>query len=226
MWSTQPGAVESYFAKVARDFEQFAERTYPPALADPKAPDHRVLAGLRYVETRRVSGHESVLRELLLLKRRGKLADDINAACLDALIATCDDKEGLAELLAEVGSRPRPLPASKLCADGLQRLGPVGCEVLLRRLAVSDNGLSRRKLARMLSQASGTVMPEPLRFWKDAEPADLQAAVEDWRATLIDIGRIPAPPAEPVAPPQTTSPESERQETEEGHAGRQERPQD
>jgi hypothetical protein len=189
--------VQKYLDEVARDFERYAKETYPPVLADPKAEDEFLLAALRYVETRRVEGHDDTLKERFTTRRSGKLARALDAACLDALLATSKEKSDTARLLATVGSLSRPLPVSELCAEGLKRLGPLGCEVLLEELASCDEGLRRRKLALLLSKASGVRMPEPLRFWKDADPAEIQAATQVWRAALVADGQLPpAPPGD------------------------------
>lgn len=188
----RPGAATEYLEGVIAQFEQFASENYPPAIGDPKSADTLLLAGLRFVHTRHITDRQSALQEAFTETHTGKLARTNDKACLDALIDCSTNAVATAQVLADVGSRRKPLPTTELCCEGLKRLGPPAVEVLINKLAGEEDGIRRRKLALLLTRVSGTRMEETLRFWHKAEQAERDEAVERWRTALQERDKLPS----------------------------------
>ena len=164
-------------------------RAFPTPYATPA--QKRRSCWLRFVETRRLTGYESALREVFTSPRKGKEARTVDRACLDALVESTQDAASTAHFLADIATRNKPLRTSPLCAEGLKRLGPAANAVLLERLSIESRKVQRRKLALLLVKVSRTGMPEPLPFWSDAPPAELTEALARWRTALEEKGRLP-----------------------------------
>ncbi|MHC4089865.1 MAG: hypothetical protein ACYSUQ_01205 [Planctomycetota bacterium] len=184
----RPGVARNYLKEVAEDFEEYAAEKYIPALSTPEADADTLLAGVSFVATRKVAGHESRLREILTTRLRGKVGQQIETACVDALIATTDDPVATARFLALVATQRNPSSASKSCEVGLKRLGESACEALLRELAGRHQSLRIRRLAALLTRIARVPSPEPPATWVRAGPEDRRQAVDKWRARLIAAG--------------------------------------
>jgi hypothetical protein len=194
MWNMRPWVARQYLTEVAKQFEQYAAEHYVPALGAANATGALRLAGLRFVETRKIPGHEATIREIITTRIPGLLGRQIDAAALDALLATMEDPVATARFLAEVATLDKELPNSKLAAHGLERMGPPAAAGLLAELAEATGPSRRLKIARLLARVSGVSSPEPILFWKRAPDDKRASALERWRAELDAAGLLPPPP--------------------------------
>ncbi|HUU86106.1 MAG TPA: hypothetical protein VM243_21625 [Phycisphaerae bacterium] len=187
------------------NFEEYAAKTYLPALGAHDTDEATLLAAVRYVLTRDIGGHESRLRELLTTRFRTQTGRDIAASCVDALITLTDDPVANARFLSLAATAKDPPPSAKLCEDGLQRLGPVANEALLIELARTDDPDRIRKLARLLTRVSGVRPPAPLPTWLRSDRPQRQQAIHNWRSRITEAGALPAPPptTQPASQPAT-----------------------
>ncbi len=147
--------------------------------ADP--PAEHLLAGLRYLATRKTAGHENRLREILTTRRSGDIGREIDEACLAALLATRDDPLSNARFLVNVAVPPRPLPASRLAEQALLALERYAAEALLNELAREPDDKRMRTLVRLLTRVSKAPSPAPPSFWRTADTKLRLAAVDIWR---------------------------------------------
>ena len=200
----RPGVARKYLSEVIKQYEEYAAKHYLAALGSPQADDLLRLAGLRFVATRQIEGHESAVREILTSRFMGPVGQQIDAASLEALLATTEDPVATARFLAWVATLDRPLPTSKLCDEGLRRIGPPAHAALLAELAESHRPGHRVKLARLLAEVSGVSSPEPVVFWRKA-PAEKQVeALGKWRGQLEAAGLLPPRPED--EPPEDEEP--------------------
>lgn len=171
---------------MVKEFEDYALAHYLPAVNE-GGPDPAILvAGLRFIATRGIEGHEARLREIFTTRYPGKLNREIAEACLEALLATTKDAAATAQFLALVATRD--LPASPVCDRGLQELGPVAYQALLTELTQSHQGFRLRKLARLLGRLSKVPSPKPIPFWEQANVDERCAAASEWEAALRQAG--------------------------------------
>ncbi len=170
--------------RVAKDFEAYAEAHYLPAIKNPEADELTILAGLRFVETRAIGGHDSRLREIFTTRRKGEIGREIDDACLHALLATSEDMASTAAFLALVATMREPLATSRLAEIALHELRPVGTEAVLRQLAKPRNAKQLRRLARMLVRMTHVQPPEPMDFWETADTTRRREATDRWRQKI------------------------------------------
>ena len=181
MWNMRPGVATSYLIKVVHDFEEYAKKNYPGFLTQSKVEDADLLAALRYIETRQITGHQHKIQELLSVKRKGKLAKEIGQACLDALLATAEDTPLAIHHIVHVATLSKPVTASKLCEKSLKQFGTTANAIILEELGKTTNAIKRRELALLLVRVSGVGMPRRLRFWRTASPEEVLLAVKEWK---------------------------------------------
>ena len=186
MWSSQPAVAVNYLKNVTKQYEEHAAKNWTGALRNPDAEPHAVLAALRYVETRRIAGLESGLRELFTSSDPRLVRGDIVAAALDALIATSLDHTETAAFLALVASAEKPLPMSGAAEQALYRLVPEAHEAILSELTQSHSPARLRKLARLLMRMTSPTPPVPIGFWEEADEQDRREAVIRWRKRLAE----------------------------------------
>ena len=89
-WNVQPVVAREYLADVAKQFEAYTEIRYAFGLrsSDPA----RLLGSLKYVETRKITGHDTALRELFMSPRAALADGKIAATCLDAMLTICESR--------------------------------------------------------------------------------------------------------------------------------------
>ena len=189
----RPGVARKYLSEVIEQYEKYAAKHYLAALDSPQADDLLRLAGLRFVATRQIEGHESAVREILTSRFMGPVGREIDAASLEALLATTEDPVATARFLARVATLDRPLPASTLCDEGLRRIGLAAHAALLAELAEPHQPGRRVKLARLLAEVSGVSSPEPVAFWRKAPAEKRVEALDKWRGRLQAAGLLPTP---------------------------------
>ena len=174
--------------RVAGEFEAYAAKHYLPALTA-RDPDLAILlAALRFVETRRVEGHEPRLWEILTTRYAGKIAREIEAACVDAILATTEDSFATAQVMALTATSD--LPVARRCEKALEQLGPDSLETILTELTQSHPGPRLRKLARLLSRLSKVPSPEPFSFWGRADLDQRTEAVTKWEGQIRLAGKL------------------------------------
>ena len=166
---------------MAGDFEKYAEAHYLPAVKKHKTDNSMLLAGLRYIKTREITGLESRLREIFTTRYTTKLGRAIDDACLDALLAMAQEPLSNARFLAQVATLPKPLPTSPLAEKALLSQESVAAEALLLELARPFEAKQQRKLVRLLIQLTRVKPPMSISFWKQENPAERKAAVNRWR---------------------------------------------
>ena len=166
---------------MAKDFERYAKDHYLPAVKNHEADDILVLAGLRYIATRRVMGLDGALREIFTTRYTAKIGRAIDDACLDALLATAEAPLSNARFLAQVATLPRPLPTSPLAEGALLKQASVAAEAMLQELSGSLEAKQQRKLVRLLMRLTKVKPPLPIAFWKQANRAERRTAVNRWR---------------------------------------------
>jgi hypothetical protein len=180
----RPAVAENYLKFVIKQFDDYAKEKYLPALEAADAEPETILAALNYVRTRKVQGHEQRLREIFTAPWTGHFARDIREACLDALVRTSEDPDDTARFLILTAATTQHDHVEQLCKEGLLGMRDTATAVLLDELPRTEDGHRRRKLALLLAKVSRVGMPEPLRFWRDAEAAEIQAAVDEWRTAI------------------------------------------
>jgi hypothetical protein len=176
----RPAVAISYLREVSRDFENYARKSYLPALADAAADETMKLAAVSYIASRSIAGQEATLREVFTERYKGKIGGEIASTCLDALIDTTEDRLGTARFLALVATGIDPPPAARLCRTGLTRLSPECDEAVLTELAAAHEPAQLAKLAQLLTEISNTPSPEPVAFWKSAPESERQRAAATW----------------------------------------------
>jgi hypothetical protein len=188
----RPGVAVEYLDEVTEGFEAYAERVYLGALNDPRPdPDH-LLAGIRFVGTRDIDGYGDRLHEILTTRFPRRVKSKIDAACIDALIATTEDPQATARHIARGATERTPMPPRRLAEDALRRLGPAACEALLVELARPSFDAARvRRLAGLLTSVCRVPSPDPVGAWARADPQRRQQAVDAWRRRLQAAGRLP-----------------------------------
>lgn len=173
----------AYFRESAQRFQEMAIEKFLPVLNEPRAGDQTLLAAVAYVATREIHGHTLQLQEILTTRRRGPGAEDIQTACLDALLATTDDRAATARFLAELGAQADPPPGRPLCIAGLRRLEPEASRELFAYLGRCPAGAQRRRLALLIQRVTGLRSPVPLAFWRDTtDPEKAAEAAANWRS--------------------------------------------
>lgn len=171
----------AYFRDSARRFNELAVEKFLPVLDEPRAGDLALLSAVAYVATREVRGHTAQLQEILTTRRRGPDTADIHTACLEALLATTDDRAATARFLAELGAQADPPPGRQLCIAGLRRLEPEAGQELFACLGRCPAGAQRRRLALLVQRVTGLRSPVPLNFWRDTtDPEQSAAAAANW----------------------------------------------
>jgi len=190
VWNMRPEAATRYLKRVARNFETYAKNHYVGAL-EVRDPDPlALLAGLRYVATRKPADSPAGLLEVFTTRRSGETAREIDRACLAALIATTKDRVQIARTLALIATRDKRLPVSGLCSDGLEQLGSAAFEALLDELSKPQPGSRCDKLVRLLAQLSQVRSPQPPSFWVHADEAERCGATAEWRRRLVVAGKL------------------------------------
>ena len=181
----RPGVARQYLHEVAAEFEAYAEHHYLPALLAREPDPDLVVAGLRYVATRRVPGRLGAVYEILTSPWPFRVKREIDEACLEAILATAPDRAEAARFLARVATGPRRVPSARLYEDALRRLGPGGVESLLDEMAAPAAAERRvRAAARLLLRISDVRPPEPMRAWVRGDGATRAAAVARWRHAI------------------------------------------
>lgn len=166
---------------MAGDFEKYAEAHYLPAVKKHKTDNALLLAGLRYIKTREITGLESRLREIFTTRYTTKLGRAIDDACLDALLAMAQEPLSNARFLAQVATLPKPLPTSPLAEKALLSQESVAAEALLLELAKPFEAKQQRNLVRLLIRLTHVKPPLPISFWKQENQAERKAVVDRWR---------------------------------------------
>lgn len=184
--------------QVVADFEAYAKQHYIAALGKQNTDHLIVLAGLRYVVTRRVKGLESRLKEIFTTRYTSKIGRSIDDTCLDALITTTEDPLANARFLAFVATLAKPLPTTPLAEKALLKLDSVAAEALLLELARPLNARQQRKLVRLLMRLTKVKPPVPISFWKQENQAQRKAMVNRLRRQVSARGFdvSPAVPSE------------------------------
>ena len=173
---------------MTEEYEAYASKYYLPAL-DANDPDLFILlAAVRFVETRRLEGYESRLQEILTTRYPGKIAREIEAAAVDAILATMEDPIPTASFMALAATRD--LAAARLCEQALEQLGPTSLQALLTELTQSHPGARLRKLARLLHKISKVPSPEPITFWGKADRDQRTATVTRWESQIRLAGKL------------------------------------
>lgn len=185
-------AAAQYLKNVADDFEAYAEAHYLPAVKQRGPDDLDLLAGLRFIETRKLDGYQGRLKELFTTRRAGAIGREIDEACLGALLATSDDPPATAGFLAVVAAAPRPLPTSAVAKKALRQQGAAGIEAILHELSEPHDGRRLRGLARLLMDLCPVIPPEPIGFWEKSEQARRREASDRWREKIRKAGRLPS----------------------------------
>ena len=187
----RPGVATSYLIKVVHDFEEYAKANYPGFLTQSQVEEADLLAALRYIETRKIIGHQQKLQELLSVKRKGKLGREISQACLDALLATAEDIPLAVRHIVHVATLPKPVTASRLCEKSLKQFGVTANAIILEEIGKTSNPIKRRELALLLVRVSDVGMPRKLRFWRTASAEEVQLAVKEWEEKLRSKKALP-----------------------------------
>jgi hypothetical protein len=141
------------------------------------------LAAIRFVETRKIAGHETKLREALTDHPKGAVGAEIAAASIDALLATGLDPKNTAKFLALVATGDHPAIKSH-CERGVRQLGSPAHEAILDELGGLHPPTQLRSLARMLTGLSDVRSPEPIPFWQNADVEARKRAAEEWRSRI------------------------------------------
>ncbi|MCB9850813.1 MAG: hypothetical protein H6817_08925 [Phycisphaerales bacterium] len=180
-----PRIVRKYFRDVTWRFEQFAQQRYLEPLADPNSGETVLLAGLSYVTTRQATVPMEHLKGIFNSRRSGDNAKLIYDLCLDAILANTEDPTATVDFLAYVGSLPDPPPGEALCREGLGRLQPEANYEMLEFMNRTTDKFQRARLAGLLERVSGVTSPEPVEFWRSADPEAAATAIEAWRSAII-----------------------------------------
>jgi hypothetical protein len=186
--NVSPAAADSYLRSVAREFENHATRQYLPVLETPQPDLPALLAALRFVETRGLEGYEARLRQIIDTRHVGRIGREIEAACVDALLATTTDRMAAAKFMALTATRD--MPAARLCERALERLAPRSFKALLSELTQAHPGPRLRKLAHLLGRLSKVRSPEPMSFWEKANENQRINAVANWETQLHLAGKL------------------------------------
>ena len=136
-----------------RYFDTYGREELPAALAREDATPMELIGGLRFIETRGLTGYESQIQEWLTSRIESPLAREVYEACIDALIATSQSQATTARFLARVAIRDEPLPSSGYCRKAIARLGPPAFDELLYLIADAESGAERSRLAIFFSLA-------------------------------------------------------------------------
>ena len=186
-----PAVAGGYLQSVVKDFEKFAKEHYTAALKSPDTAPDLLLAGIRYVETRRVEGHERRLREVLTAAHKNAIARDLLEATVDALLATSEDTISTAQFLAITACSDSRAAVAAACESGVRRLRAAGTEAILQELTKPHPPILLRKLARLLADISKVKSPEPVTFWQKADEAARGQATAVWRSRIVEKRGLP-----------------------------------
>lgn len=174
--------------RVVNDFERYAETNYLPAVKMPNANDLDVLAGLRFIESRRLEGYQKRTREIFTTRLKPKIGREIYEASLAAMITMEEDRISTARFLVRVATRPRPLPTTRIARDALQEYKPEAVEALLGELGKAHPPERLERCAKLLHKISRVAPPNPHSFWRSADQRERQEATGAWRHLLSARG--------------------------------------
>ena len=180
----------SYLKSAAAEFEAYAKKNYVESIKDEKAQPESVLAGLRFIATRKLTDQYATVQELLSVPVRGALRNDVEMAGLDALLATSADRLRTGRYLVALAVASTSTQVSALGAHGLKTMGRDGRDALLEELCCAAPVAKPKKLARLLMNLSKAQPPVPIGFWDSATPQQREEAVQQWRTQLQTTGEL------------------------------------
>jgi len=185
----QPAVARSYLAGVVKQFEKHLEGEYLADLRSPDSDEGTLLASLKFIETRNVEGHDATLRELFT-SRRAALADGkIAAACLNAMITTCESRVQTARFLTIAATDPGLRSIVLVTERGLRQLRAESIEALLGELMRPYEPERLRAIVRLLHRLSDVRPPEPIKFWQEADLPTRAKAVTIWHRRICEAAQ-------------------------------------
>lgn len=177
-----------YFTSVVKQFEEYTDSRYLRGLRSPDSDAATLLASLKFIETREITGHDAALRELFTSPRAALAGGKIAEACLDAMITTCESRVQTARFLATAATDPALRSVALVTERGLWQLRAESIEAVLGELMRPYEGERLRAIVRLLHRLSEVRPPEPIKFWRDADLRARVKAVGVWRQRIREAG--------------------------------------